>query len=117
MANEDQNAFTPAAGMLLISEPFLYDPNFNRSVILLCDYEEDGGSVGYILNKHLNVSLKDVLDFDFEAEIPLFLGGPVQQDTLHFVHRDERMAATSRAIGDNLYWGGDFELVREMLIN
>jgi putative transcriptional regulator len=116
MENENTNIHLPAAGMLLISEPFLYDPNFNRTVILLCDHEEEG-SVGYILNRLLNVQLKDVLDFEFFLNIPLFLGGPVQNDTLHFIHRDERIAATSRQIGENLYWGGDFGLVKEMLIN
>jgi len=38
-----------AAGHLLISEPFMMDPNFKRSVIILTEYSADG-AMGFILN-------------------------------------------------------------------
>ncbi|HEX8607854.1 MAG TPA: YqgE/AlgH family protein, partial [Pedobacter sp.] len=39
----------PSLGKLLISEPFLADPNFKRSVVLISDYQEEG-TVGFVLN-------------------------------------------------------------------
>ena len=47
----------PKKGDLLISEPFLADPNFVRTVILLCEHNEEG-SFGFVLNKLANVKLR-----------------------------------------------------------
>ena len=43
-------------GKILIAEPFMVDPNFKRSVILMCEHEEDG-SLGFILNKSLDMKV------------------------------------------------------------
>ena len=104
----------PEAGKLLVSEPFLGDYNFKRSVILLCSHDESG-SVGFILNKKLDMSLKDVIELEEYVDIPLYLGGPVQNNTLHYIHSDKSLAESSQKIGENLYWGGDFEKVMELL--
>jgi len=50
----------PAPGILLIAEPFLKDPNFTRTVILLTEHQETG-SLGFVLNKPLEYSLEDLL--------------------------------------------------------
>ena len=82
-----KNKVKPAPGHLLLSEPFMPDPNFKRTVIMLCEHLEDGGTVGFILNKSLNVKVCDALvDFDAVTN-DLFYGGPVAKDTLHYLHR------------------------------
>ena len=40
----------PASGILLISDPFLRDPNFMRTVVLLCEHDE-AGSFGLVINR------------------------------------------------------------------
>lgn len=103
------------AGKLLISEPFLFDPNFKRSVVLLTEHE-DQGDVGFILNKPLeDVTISTVLDIQTPQEVPLYMGGPVQQDTLHFIHREPELLPDSREVMPGLYWGGNFERVRLLL--
>jgi putative transcriptional regulator len=114
MLNHFQNKFLPEAGRLLISEPFLQDANFRRTVVLLTEHDEQN-SIGFILNRVLPVELKEVLEFDINQSVPLHLGGPVQHNTLHYLHRDENLADSSRIIGDNLYWGGDFDYIAEKL--
>jgi putative transcriptional regulator len=105
----------PQKGDLLISEPFLADPNFARTVILLCEHNEEG-SFGFVLNKPSSVQLGDaVQEFD-GAAFEVFVGGPVQQDTLHFIHRQGDMIEGSIEIRDGLYWGGDFEQLK-FLVN
>src|SRR3989304_7342687 len=52
------NKFKPATGRLLLSEPFLLDPVFRRSVILLTKYDKEG-AVGFVLNKPLNLTLQE----------------------------------------------------------
>ena len=48
---------SPAAGILLIADPFLKDPNFKRSVIFLCEHQSEG-SFGFLLNKTYEYSSK-----------------------------------------------------------
>ena len=75
----------PKKGQLLIAEPsILGDSSFNRSVVLLADYNEDG-SVGFILNKPLEYSLSDLIP-EISVEFKIYNGGPVEQDNLYFIH-------------------------------
>ncbi len=105
---------TPAKGDLLISEPYLPDPNFERTVILLCEHDENG-SFGFVLNKQANVLVKDVVDDLEEVHTNPFIGGPVEQDTLHFIHRSEVLSVTSKKIVDGAYWGYDFDELVESI--
>ena len=96
------------AGSLLISEPFLRDPNFDRTVILICKHNEEG-SLGFVLNKQLELNLKEISkDFgDIGADI--FSGGPVQVNTLHFLHNGIADIEDSQELAPGLFWGGSFE--------
>lgn len=105
----------PKKGCLLISEPYLGDQNFDRSVILLCEHNEDG-AFGFVLTKMSGVSLNQVIDeIDF-AKGELLIGGPVQQDTLHFVYNFKENISDSSKIDNELYWGGDFEEVKDHIL-
>lgn len=104
----------PAKGDLLISEPFLPDPNFERSVILLCEHNEEG-SLGFVLNKPTALKLQDALDEAAGFDKTLYAGGPVQMDTLHFIHRSVGLADQAENIGNGIYWGGDFERLLTMM--
>ncbi|HAS40789.1 MAG TPA: hypothetical protein DCS93_09935 [Microscillaceae bacterium] len=101
-------------GDLLIAEPFLGDRNFERSVVLLCEHNEEG-SFGFVLNQKANVMLKDVLEEDFLLDIPLYVGGPVQQNTLHFIHRTPHLFEGASEVAKDIYWGGDYEQLKTYL--
>ena len=47
---------SPGQGILLIANPFLKDPNFIRSVIFLCEHQEDG-TFGFVLNKKFSKTI------------------------------------------------------------
>jgi putative transcriptional regulator len=102
-----KNNLTPAKGMLLISEPFLEDPNFDRTVILLCEHNEQG-SFGFVINQSANISLKEVIEIAESNDQQLFVGGPVEHNTLHFIHRFPSLENGVEII-NGLYWGGDFD--------
>lgn len=104
----------PKKGDLLISEPFLPDPNFERTVILVCEHNEEG-SFGFVLNKPSLMKFEDVLEEVGEFDATLFVGGPVQQNTMHFVHRVGELLEGSVSIGQGLFWGGDFEQLKELI--
>ncbi len=110
-----KNKVLPEPGSLLLSEPFMMDPNFKRTVVMLCEHIEDGGTVGFILNRPLNIQVCDALvDFD-EVKNELFYGGPVAQDTLHYLHRYGDVIEDSMQVTNDIYWGGNFEQLGNML--
>ena len=104
----------PERGKILISEPFLNDPNFKRSIILLSEHNADG-SVGFILNKPTRLTINQVLDDFPDFEAPIYLGGPVQINTLQFIHRLGETIEGSTEICEGLYWGGDFEYLKLLI--
>lgn len=101
-------------GTLLLSEPFLGDQNFTRSVILVCEHNESG-TFGLVINKTTNYILGDVLDITMNKPFPLYLGGPVEVNTLHFVHNRPEAIIGGVKISENLTWGGDFERLKLLL--
>lgn len=111
----------PKTGSLLLSEPFMLDPNFERSVVLLCEHHPHDGTVGLILNHRSNLYLKDIIDNVSESEFPIYIGGPVQENALFFIHRSFEKLQSGDEIVDGLYWGGDFDrlllLIQEKLIS
>ncbi|WP_156306750.1 YqgE/AlgH family protein [Sphingobacterium endophyticum] len=115
------NEYIPKRGSLILSEPFMLDQNFERSVILLCEHDENDGTVGLILNHRSMLLLSDVLDEIDNTEMPLYFGGPVEGNALFFLHKAFDKLQSGTHIVDDLYWGGDFErlkyLINEKLIS
>ncbi|OYW19022.1 MAG: hypothetical protein B7Z54_04795, partial [Sphingobacteriales bacterium 12-47-4] len=73
----------PGKGILLISDPFLQDPNFMRTVVLLCEHQEEG-SFGFVLNRLHSTTMDQLIPDLDDHPIPVYYGGPVQLDTIHF---------------------------------
>lgn len=109
-----QYNFTPHSGQLLVSEPFLSDPNFRKTVILLCEHEPQG-SVGFVLNRLLETDTDEVIPGLLDHNFPIYYGGPVEQNTLHFVHRCGKLIDDSFPIGEGVYWGGNIELINDLI--
>jgi putative transcriptional regulator len=102
-----RNKIKPEKGRLLVSEPFLPDPNFERTVVLLCEHNEEG-SFGFVLNKPSILKVNEVMEDISVLDNLVYIGGPVQQDTLHFIHRNA-ILENAVEIVDHVYWGGAFE--------
>ena len=103
----------PKKGSLLVSEPFMLDPYFKRSVVLFCDHEV-AGTVGFILNQRSNLLLSDIMP-DLNADFPIYIGGPVATDSLHFLHSSFDKISSGIEVMEGVYWGGNFETVRILL--
>ena len=101
-------------GHLLIAElSIIGDLSFNRSVILLADHTSEG-SVGFILNKLLKYTIKDLLP-EVKSNFKIYNGGPVEQDNLYFIHNVPDLIPNSIEISKGIYWGGDFEFTKELI--
>jgi putative transcriptional regulator len=108
------NLILPTKGHLLVAEPsILGDPSFNRSVILLADYNSKG-SLGFILNKPTEFFLGDFIP-EIVSEFPIYNGGPVETDNLYFIHSVPELIEGSEEIAAGIFWGGDFEKVVELI--
>lgn len=101
------------AGNLLIAEPFLADPNFCRSVILLCEHNEEG-SVGFVLNRPTQLTIGDLLPNLATKWLNVGQGGPVQLDTLHMLHRIPSMLGGNE-VARGVYWGGSYETLEKVV--
>lgn len=103
------------SGTVLLAEPFMIDPNFKRAVVLLCDHEREDGTVGFILNKPLSMKVEELVsDFpEFDSEI--YYGGPVANDTIHYLHNQGDLVPDSIPVSPGVYWGGDFEQIKFLI--
>lgn len=71
-------------GQLLVAGPTLVDPNFHRTVILVCSHDEDG-ALGIVLNRQAPMTVGDSVPQLAEllgGGEPLWLGGPVQPEAI-----------------------------------
>ena len=101
-------------GRLLLSEPFLKDYFFKRCVILMLDHNEHG-SMGMIISRETEYKISDLVDGfpDFDSKV--HLGGPVQTENIFILHQKGELINGSQEILPGLYWGGDFEQIKELI--
>lgn len=104
----------PEAGSILISEPFLADHYFSRSVIYLCEHNENG-SFGFVLNKYVDSSVNELLPSDFEYKIKVSIGGPVDNSNLFYLHSFGTELNEAIPIHKDIYIGGEFEHLKTLL--
>lgn len=104
----------PVQGSLLVSEPFLIDSFFKRSVVLLSEHDEKG-TLGFILNKPTDVTLNEAVEDFPPFDAPLYFGGPVETDTLFYIHTAGHLLEGSKEIMKGIFWGGDFNQVRLLI--
>lgn len=110
--NIKDNNIAPSAGRILISEPFSKDTYFKRSVVLLTDHNKQG-SIGFILNKTvLEMRVSDLLADFTNINIPVSFGGPVQTDTVHYIHSYGKAIPNSLKVKEDIWWGGDIDHIR-----
>jgi putative transcriptional regulator len=96
---------TETSGRLLIAEPMLDDPNFDRSVVLVIEHSAEG-ALGLVLNRPSEIAVSDALPAWAElATEPavLFVGGPVEERSgwcLARAHRPDALDWFVPVVGD-----------------
>lgn len=81
-----------ASGIFLVASPMLRDPNFVRTVVLLCEHGE-GGSWGLVVNRRTALTFGELLEdlpFPASASGPVFWGGPCETSRMQVLHRLRR---------------------------
>ncbi|MEG0455893.1 MAG: YqgE/AlgH family protein [Bacteroides sp.] len=111
----ESNNVLPSQGKILISEPFLCDVTFRRSVVLLVDHTNEG-TMGLIINKELPLSLNHLInEFKYIDTIPLFKGGPICTDTLFYLHTLPDIPEAFQ-VNQELYINGSFDAIKRYIL-
>lgn len=103
-----------SSGTVLLAEPFMMDPGFKRAAVLLVDHDI-GGSVGFILNRPVNTRINEIIEEFADFDAPLYYGGPVQTDTIHYLHAKGDLLEGSDEVSPGVYWGGDYEQLKFLI--
>ncbi len=103
-----QTEFSLAPGRLLVSVPYYNDAFFNRSLVLLTDYDEEH-CAGLIVNHRLPYKVRELVD-DLLVDAPMFLGGPVLPSALFLLHNFESCTSATKIV-PGIYVGYDKKLL------
>ncbi len=103
---------------LLLSMPQLQDPNFTRTVVLLCDFLPEG-AFGLVLNRPTELSASTMVKLDPPVvggnDLPLWFGGPVEPQRGWILVGDAPEEPEYRTIVEGLYLSTSPTLLRRVL--
>lgn len=101
-------------GQLLLDSGQLRGSFFQRTVILICQHDDEG-AFGLVLNRATGSKVGEMVVADLPDSLkdaPLFLGGPVQPTALSFLHSDSFIADAN--VMPNLSLGHSLDSLVEM---
>lgn len=109
-----ENKRKPKKGRVLIADPFTKDDYFGRSVVYLCDHNSQG-TFGFVLSNYLDIDLAEVAKNFPNINANISIGGPVQTESIFFIHTLGDRIPGSVEVEDGIYIGGDYDLITEQL--
>ncbi|MDG2107728.1 MAG: YqgE/AlgH family protein [Woeseiaceae bacterium] len=93
---------------LLIAMPGMKDPNFNSTVTLICEHNDDG-ALGIIINRPLNLKLSSLLDQlsvkdvdPIVANNPIVSGGPIGAERGFVLHNKTQSFKNTISVSDDI---------------
>lgn len=106
------------APTLLVSMPQLDDPNFRRSVILLCEHGADG-AFGLVLNRPTETPASSVVHLTppitSRNGLELWIGGPVEPERGWILIGEKPPDVESVRVSDGIYLSTSQDLLRRLL--
>jgi len=106
----------PQQGKILIAQPSLIDDYFKRSVIFIVEHNQNG-TVGFVLNKTIDFTLSELLPDFPDMDVKISIGGPVSPNSIHFIHTVGDIIPETTCIADSLYWGGNFDVLKALILS
>jgi putative transcriptional regulator len=104
------------AGQLLISAPTLDDPSFNKVVIFIAE-QNAKGALGFVVNRLFHRTFNELMEYRHSLPFKLYEGGPVENESLYFLHQQPHLIEGGTHIVDSIYLGGDFKQAVQLINN
>jgi putative transcriptional regulator len=105
------------AGTLLAAFPDMLDPNFMHSVVLMCQHDAQGAH-GVVVNRRTELTAGELFPDHPTlggSAFPVHLGGPVEQNSLQFVHVVPERIPGGLSIDGRLWLGGELDALGQYL--
>lgn len=109
-----QNKLEPKKGRFLLAEPFLQEEHFHRSVVYICEHNEEG-TFGFVLNKLLEVPPAEITDKIIDKNLKFSLGGPVDNSSMFYLHQFGDKVENAYRVDKNIYLGGSFDDIKNSI--
>ncbi len=104
------------APTFLVAMPQLRDPNFDKAVLLLCEYNE-GGAMGLVINRDTDTKASEIVDFDpppvKDSGLEVSIGGPVDPARGWLILSEQHNDAVE--IAEGVYLSASSDLLRDMV--
>jgi putative transcriptional regulator len=104
-------------GTFLVASPLLQDPNFVRTVVLMCEHSDEG-SWGLVVNRRTDLTYGELLDdlpFPAASEGAVFWGGPCEPSRMQVLHRLRRELPHEMEICREIRLGIDADTFRDVV--
>ncbi|UYQ93625.1 YqgE/AlgH family protein [Chitinophaga horti] len=96
------------AGLFIKSTSLLDDSVFEGVLVYIAEYNAKG-ALGFVVNQRFARGLNELQEFSYLQPFPLYVGGPVDQEHLYFIHQRPDLIPDGTHIDGNTYLGGDFK--------
>jgi putative transcriptional regulator len=105
MSEDDFNEFNSLQGLFLLASNHLRDPNFFRTVVLMLEHSAEG-AMGLVINRPSAVTIRKALSISGpmnSGDAPVFVGGPVEPNSLFILHNCTAMSGTDRETAPGIF--------------
>jgi len=106
---------------ILIAMPTLYDPNFSKTLTLICEHSPDHGAMGVIINQPTSIDVFELLNIDKQdseeeslSSIPVYAGGPVDTDHGFILHDESSYNDSTLVVTDNLFLTASTDILHDI---
>ena len=103
-----EEGFHSLQGLFLMAAGHLRDANFFRTVVLLLEHTPEG-AMGLVINQPSARTIRKALSVEGAVnagDAPLFVGGPVEPNSLFILHNCTALAHTDREIAPGIFLAG-----------
>jgi putative transcriptional regulator len=95
-------------GLFLKSTALLNDTVFENALIFITEYNEKG-AMGFVVNQKFPRKLNELEEFKNVQPFPIYVGGPVDQEHLYFIHQRPDLIEGGESVTHNIFLGGNFK--------
>ncbi|NML23108.1 YqgE/AlgH family protein [Pseudoflavitalea sp. G-6-1-2] len=103
-------------GIFLNSTDLLKDTFFENTQIFITEYNENG-AMGFVVNELFPYKFNELEEFKHSAPFPMYDGGPMDRESLFFIHQRPDLITGGTLVTGNIYLGGDFEEAVRLINN